>query len=406
MKVIKFMLSGEFLFAVFLLSGAFKETFDWFPVDLTLFTMLITATIALKRLYKNARIDKRIIGTIILFFFFVFITLFSLLYTDSTGYYLDKSLRFIIITSWAFLGTFFVLNSRDSIRKFIFSLVIIASVSSFFIVRNFLYGASSDVGFIGLSDGNYLGSARLIGTGALGILVLYLYKNMNKTMRIIAFFTLLLTAVSLIMTGARMPIISFVLTFLILTLTTTIRLKKGTIYLRKGTKKIALLLILTVPFLSLVKDAAFAQTLQYRINVLFDEGMGASASGRLDRFDTALNMMKENFLLGGGFGSFGVHYQGLDGREYPHNLFLEVGAELGLIGLIIITALICLVLFRSLKSIKNGDYVSVWIFASLIYLLVNAMVSGDLNDNRMLFALMGIAAHYPLYISEAKELDV
>src|SRR5699024_11150685 len=151
-----------FLFAVFLLSGVFKETFEWMPFDLTIFLLVITVIIALARMFKNSYLDKRVLGMFVIFLLFVFVVIASLLYTDSSVYFLDKSLRFVVITAWAFICPFVILNNRDSIKKFIFSLSLIAAVSSVFIIRNFFFNTNVNTSFVSLSEGNYLGSARLI----------------------------------------------------------------------------------------------------------------------------------------------------------------------------------------------------------------------------------------------------
>lgn len=400
MKILKLVFSGEFFFAMFLTSGVFKETFDWIPLDLTLLLLLITGFISVKRLYENIFFDKKLLIMPVIFYLFILLLLISMLYTESPSYYIDKSVRFLTLTSWSFLCPFFLLNSRKSVKKFIYSISLISVVAavSIMITSN----TSSTVGFTGLSEGNYLGSARLIGTGAVALLSLYLFKSgLNKLVRFIVFLSLVLTTLALFMTGARMPLIAYALTFLALVVS-TVRIRRGVIIFRKGSKRIFTILLLAIPFLYYVKDLTFAQTFFNRFGVLFDGG-GNSALGRVDRIQSAFDMIKENPIFGKGFGSFGVNYLDRDILDYPHNIFLEVGSELGLIGFLIITTLISIGIFRSYKFIRTGDFVGIWIFASLVYLLANAMVSGSLNDNRMLFALLGIAAHSLIYSNDIKK---
>ncbi|UHQ98899.1 hypothetical protein HYG81_24345 (plasmid) [Natrinema zhouii] len=91
-------------------------------------------------------------------------------------------------------------------------------------------------------------------------------------------------------------------------------------------------------------------------------------------------------IFGHGIGSFGVLYVGEDIRSYPHNIVLELGVEGGLVAVILFAAfsgwcLLCAVHNRHRDPHLIGVTVAVW-----VYLFANAMVTGDLSTNRMLFA--------------------
>ena len=80
-----------------------------------------------------------------------------------------------------------------------------------------------------------------------------------------------------------------------------------------------------------------------------------------------------------------------DIRSYPHNILLEIWFELGLPGLALFGALIAVAVaalapWRLLHKCP-------WALLALALFtnaLINASVSGDLNDNRLLFASMGL----------------
>jgi O-antigen ligase len=67
--------------------------------------------------------------------------------------------------------------------------------------------------------------------------------------------------------------------------------------------------------------------------------------------------------------------------------------ELGLIGLIIFIMLLIIALkcFGPWKTVRD-DPLKILIFVIFINALVNAMVSGDIPDNRFLFFVLGIMA--------------
>jgi hypothetical protein len=86
-----------------------------------------------------------------------------------------------------------------------------------------------------------------------------------------------------------------------------------------------------------------------------------------------------------GWGAFATHVNPLNGmgRQYPHNLVAEVSLESGwLCGVWTLLMLAgALVAAWSRSAIHGGRMV----FAGLLFYLINAMVSGDVNDNRTLF---------------------
>ena len=81
-------------------------------------------------------------------------------------------------------------------------------------------------------------------------------------------------------------------------------------------------------------------------------------------------------------------------HEYPHNLILEVFAELGILGGVILLILIVKALyftfFRMLKySHQNSIYEL--LFYLQVFLLINSMFSGSLNDSRLLLIVIAIS---------------
>jgi O-antigen ligase len=80
---------------------------------------------------------------------------------------------------------------------------------------------------------------------------------------------------------------------------------------------------------------------------------------------------------------------GQPGLEYPHNLLLEVTAEGGwLAGAAVIVFLWCAL--RRLRSCALSPYPAA-LFAIAVFFTVNAMVSGDVNDQRAMWAALAVA---------------
>ncbi|BDU71221.1 O-antigen ligase family protein [Mesoterricola silvestris] len=94
---------------------------------------------------------------------------------------------------------------------------------------------------------------------------------------------------------------------------------------------------------------------------------------------------------GAGWGGFAaqVDLDGGTGRQYPHNLLLEVTLESGWA----CGALTTLVLGAGLGAAwtRSDRPEGRILLAGLVFWIVNALVSGDVNDNRPLFAFLSAA---------------
>jgi O-antigen ligase len=80
-------------------------------------------------------------------------------------------------------------------------------------------------------------------------------------------------------------------------------------------------------------------------------------------------------------------------RQYPHNLLIEVITEAGWLAGIALVVVLVAALRRARWHMTSATGRAV--FALLMFFLLNAMVSGDINDNRFFFALVAIALALP-----------
>ena len=95
----------------------------------------------------------------------------------------------------------------------------------------------------------------------------------------------------------------------------------------------------------------------------FDSGTTSEVSfrGRISEMTVALNMFADNPILGVGVNNYPAQYLdysrslGLDSRREqrpPHNLFLEIAAESGILGLIVFGS-VCVIIFQRLIGAEN-----------------------------------------------------
>lgn len=339
--------------------------------------------------------------------FFPFLTIallagFSLLYTNSIIYGLDKFVRFVTITALSLFLPWFVFQRTKALQFFLTAFIIFSLLMINEVLRNGVVPGS--MSFNNAFESNYLAMGRMVGSGVLVVLFYFYLYSKNK---IVKFCSLLLTPFMIfgvLITGGRGPIIALILS----TIATICMLgidifKKGQI-VRFKIKKIHLrlflliVLIIIIVAILLVCFNQYFSDLLYRLELL--QGLrGNSALGRIERFQKAWEVISNfpNNIFGLGIGGFNGYYANLDEKrgDYPHNIFLEFGSELGIVGLIIFCYFIFYALFESINGIKqNADlkkqsFYTVS-FSLLIFMLINVLVSGDINDNRMLFTWIGV----------------
>jgi O-antigen ligase len=110
-------------------------------------------------------------------------------------------------------------------------------------------------------------------------------------------------------------------------------------------------------------------------------------------------LFREHPLAGVGIGGFDVARGFGDGvrGDYPHNILLEVACELGVLGLVALLLLVWYGLRAGAGAMRRARTrqefaVAATVLTVMVYFLANAMFSGDLNDNRLLFAALGLCA--------------
>lgn len=397
MKTLKFITSGEFIFFLFIISGSFKAAIPSFPVDLTIFLMLWSIAIAVKRLYTEGNIASFSIKPVMLYLLFAVIILLSTFYSDSTVYGIQKSLKFITITAWSFIGGFLLLRSTESLNRFIKGILFSATILSVFSLYQYVVNYNPLLQYRFGIEGNPLALAQVSALGALVSLLFVMYRTTKMSLKLFYLGIAMMLVFTSIITGSRMPMISFGLATL-LVLMLSVKISKRGIVIRKGLFTFILLMTISITIFLANSSSIFFQTFNYRINALFLGQGDESLQERLNRYSYAWEMFIENPFLGKGAGSFAVNYNSLDVRSYPHNIFFEIMAEFGILGLSLFCLLLLIGLISAFSVIKNNITTNQIIVLSIaLFAFLNANVSSDINDNRMFFCFWGIVCMLPLY---------
>ncbi|MCP4216081.1 MAG: O-antigen ligase family protein, partial [bacterium] len=378
---------AEILFVLFMVSGFAKYYVklifgDMVMFDLTLFIVLLLSLLLLKDIFKHFYFKSKIITVkgsmpaLSAFLAFFCWMAFTLTYTHSPAYGFTKT--FLFLTT--FLGFLFPIlyrsfNPERFIKYFIYFSTASNMLYLFILPRSFTtQGLTESVKYL---DIGYM--------AALSVLLLLLFplglKGWFKLALIVA------NSASLLISGARGPLLLFLLAMFLKGVRQAPRVLAyiHRLSIRKILVIILALGILTVGLVYAID--AYSKNIErtlYRFSMLGEAASGSSM--RVIYINYSLDKMftdAGHFFTGYGIGSFGIMFNGIDDRMYPHNIFLEVWFEMGFIGVF----LLCVFFFYCLRNLRGRNGAMLYVF---LYLLLNSMKSYSLIDLRIMFGVLAV----------------
>ena len=159
-----------------------------------------------------------------------------------------------------------------------------------------------------------------------------------------------------------------------------------------------MLLIIADPFPGVKSNERLSEIINLNENVINNSSIGV----RFELWKISMQRIVENPLLGSGLGGFNTSYKNdLPFKmKYPHNFILELLAELGITGLLLLLLIIYLGIIKPVRRIiflykqKRKDEVT-YLFSLLILFLFSfwlAMFSKDVSTQVQLYLVLGIMA--------------
>lgn len=390
--VVSTIFSFETAFVLYLFAGRFKNDprFEWVPIDLTVFFLLISVAAGVWVLYKRRfRFRRQALVLTGLFVLFIAYATFSYFWTPSTVYATEKLGYLSILTLWPFLACALIIG--NDISRFQRFGLVLAGLSVWFIIEALIAFSISttpgqQVDALGI---RYLGLGRVIGPAAIIFIVygtMLARKGMSRALAPLMFGGYVLT---LLLIGGRGPFLATVLPLLIpLYYGVDVHIFRGRVRVRRYIVPLFVLVITGVAFAISFGSAEVFSTIK-RLARLFG-ALGSSASIRLEMYGDAVDIWAQHPLFGAGIGSWPVLAGWGDQRMYPHNMILEVLSEFGIVGFFLWAAPF---LYAFWQFFRDSDpRHDPWAMLALMLLanaLINAMVTGDLTDNRVVFAFLG-----------------
>jgi O-antigen ligase len=337
----------------------------------------------------------------------------SLTWTPVPGYGAEKALKFWTLTLLALAAPFCVVDNERDLRRLLAWLLIAAVVGALVTLRFGEISAVEDINnantgrleFGGVENTIFM--SRMLCAGALVALfapAMRLGGAYGRVALPLIGVGLLAVAASI---GSRGPLVSLALA-LAVTLTAVV--------LRNPRALLPLLAMVAIgaavlPFISLPETSAA------RLRGITEDPLGTlQADGRSRLYEQAIDIARDNPVVGLGSGGFRLYSAVLIRKElrYPHNIFLEAAAEIGIAAAVLLA--VCMIavligLFRRAWGAKHTQRRSqVYLVTALLLLsFFAAQFSGDINDNRTFWtalALGWLVARHDLFAAGLPERRV
>jgi O-antigen ligase len=331
---------------------------------------------------KNIFTSTSILKVLIILSILLFILALSLAYSHNKIFGFQKFYLIIVQLVPTVIITAILLSSWNNRRSYVFTFnLMIIGITAVLISLFIKPFDPFSVYKFSIYRWSHVVFGRFIGIPI--ILSLYLMlKSKKYTNKIFWEILFLFLFIGLLLSGFRAGIIGVVFVFL------TIIIYQIS-YSKKKSKKnncyyilsaiIILLLFLVIIKPELTEKRFNSIKLNYESEYLQDPGI----QSRLDSYNLAFKKGMENLIFGAGLGGFNDGKNLLSSQIiYPHNIFLEFFAEMGITGLIFFIAILCII-FKSTYKINP------WVTILYLFFLWLSFFSKDIPSNTILFS--GIA---------------
>jgi O-antigen ligase len=308
-----------------------------------------------------------------------------------------KAMRFAVLVSLPYFLARVVLTEPPQVRRFLTVVFLAAVVVGIVLVATYLFPTfvprallegteDAGRGRFSFLEANSIPVATLFMVGA--ALGLSQIRSLERTGKWGMWGLVVLLIFATMLTGTRGSIVA---TLLVLGLVGTAS------FVRSPAR--ATLIALLVLGVVLASATQFYRLPNWdRFESLSDISQDQALTTRLDLQAEALAMFSEDPALGLGTGSVR--------NQYPHNIFIEVAAENGLVGLVPLAMLIVLVLGRTRRYMFAQRWMppeqASMVFAVLLPLIGLLMVkqfSFELTTHKDLFVFFALAVNLPYLLS-------
>jgi O-antigen ligase len=373
------------LLTLFVYVGLFKEqaVVRALPVDATLAVGVLLLAVCFHR-WLSGRARQIPFGLAAPLAVIGIALVASVAWTPSPEYGTEKAWKFVTLTTLAAIAPLFIVEDERDMRHYFSWTLVMAALAA--VVA--LLGPRADDGRLTIGiEGNTIGIGHLLCTAAI-ILLLGALTDLLPARPWALAGSVALVGVSAGV-GSRGPLLSFVVALA----------ATGVIWLARVPRKTLPVLLVVVAGAALLPFVSLPERSGQRLNAAVSDPVRAlEADPRYTSFGQAVGIIEQHPLFGigtGGFQSVGVLESPRE--DYPHNMVLEVWAELGLAVLVVVLASIVVVLLElwtaawQLPASSTACRLLYLLIGVFLFNLFEAMLTGDLNENRTFWGVFGLA---------------
>jgi O-antigen ligase len=225
-------------------------------------------------------------------------------------------------------------------------------------------------------------------TAAIGVLIslALILGNFSRRISLVGYVSLPFLAIALLASGSRGPVVALLAALVVL-----VGLAMQNRQLRRRLAQIALGVVAAVVVAALIVPSS---AVDRSASFLFGNASGLSSNGRTHLWGQALSLFYSHFWTGVGTGGFANYAP--TGIFYPHNIVLEVGAELGVLGVLALVAFLFLALrtaFRVWREATSHEerIAAALILSMLVATVLNSLLSDAMETTDTLCLVVGLA---------------